>query len=290
MVFTSNSARSKPQTPTFNSTRSERMIPTILITGASQGSGKATALLFAKKGYNVVLAARQADRLKEVADEIQSLGRATLTLPTDVSDQQQVETLISKALDFFEHIDVLVNNAGVYLSGSLEETPQSDLEWLINTNFWGYVYTIKALLPHFLERKSGTIVNMIGLAGKIPYSQMSAYCASKHAVKGITDSLRLDLEPQGIQVCGIYPNWISSDLMERAIFRGKNKQEIRERCAKMNNNLNSVLASTPEDIAEVIWDAVKKNRAEVIVGSAVAVTEAYRLFPKLTNWIRKKSN
>lgn len=289
MVFISNSAPSKPFSETLDSNPSDHITPTILITGASQGCGKATALLFAKKGYNVVLSARQEDRLKEVANEIRSLGRSALALPTDVSDRQQVEELISKALDSFGYIDVLVNNAGVYLSGTLEETTQSDLQWLINTNFWGYVYTIKALLPHFMKRESGTIVNMIGLAGKISYPQASAYCASKHAVKGMTDSLRLDLEPLGIQVCGIYPNWIGSDLMERAVFRGNNKQDIRERCTKMNNNLNSPLASTPEDIAKVIWDAVKKKRAEVIVGSAVAATEANRLFPKLTNWILRKS-
>jgi NADP-dependent 3-hydroxy acid dehydrogenase YdfG len=263
--MTSNftSARSISIAPNINSSSSEHANPTILITGASQGCGRATALLFAKKGYNVILAARLADRLHEVADEIQSLGCTVLALPTDVTSQQEVEILVSKALDYFGRIDVLLNNAGVFLSGPLEEISYHDLERVMNTNFWGYVYTIKALLPHFLERKTGSIVNMIGIAGRIPSNYMSVYCASKYAVKGLTDSLRMDLKAEGIQVCGIYPNWVKSDLMERALFRGKNEQEIRENCAQMNNNLNSRLAIKPEDVAQLIWDAVKKKSAEV---------------------------
>lgn len=263
MASNFNSARFASVAPTINSTGSEHMNPTILITGASQGCGRATALLFAKKGYNIVLAARSADRLNEVADEIQSLGCTVLALPTDVTSQQQVEILVSKALDYFGRIDVLLNNAGVFLSGPLEEISYNDLERVINTNFWGYVYTIKVLLPHFLERKTGSIVNMIGVAGRVPSTQMSVYCASKYAVKGLTDSLRMDLKREGIQVCGIYPNWIKSDLMERAVFRGKSEQEIRENCAQMNNNLNSRLAIKPEDVAQLIWNAVKKKSAEV---------------------------
>ncbi|MGH1397078.1 MAG: SDR family NAD(P)-dependent oxidoreductase, partial [Trichormus sp.] len=98
------------------------MSPTVIITGASQGIGKATALLFAQKGYDVVLAARNSERLEVVAAEVQKLGQKALPIPTDVSKVEQVNDLIEKALNFYPHIDVLVNNAGICMTGPMEYT------------------------------------------------------------------------------------------------------------------------------------------------------------------------
>ena len=137
------------------------MANTVLITGASQGTGKATALLFARQGYDVILAARQPERLEQVAAGVRAEGRQALAVPTDTSDVQQVEVLIQKALARFGRVDVLVNNAGFYLSGLMEYTPLDDWHRVMDTNFWGYVHTIQGLLPQFLARGSGSIVNKI---------------------------------------------------------------------------------------------------------------------------------
>lgn len=258
------------------------MAPTVLITGASQGIGKATALLFARKGYDIVLAARQPERLEAVAQEVQTLGRAALSIPTDVRDAEQVNTLVYKALEHYSSIDVLVNNAGIYISGSAEDFSLDDWHQAIDTNLWGYIHTIQALLPHFVERGSGTIVNLSSIGGKVPVPFLVPYCTSKFAVTGLTQALHSELAPQGIHVCGIYPNLIKSSLMERAIFRGNNAQARRE---QLDQVVGTPVIEKPEDVAQAIWDGVKNQRAEVVVGSANFSKTAYRLFPGLMQWV-----
>lgn len=261
------------------------MTANVLITGASQGTGKATALLFAKKGYNVILAAREPERLETVANEILSLGVSTLAIPTDVTDIEQVKYLVEKALDYYETIDVLVNNAGICLTASVEHTTLEDWHQLMNTNFFGYVNLIHTLLPHFLQQKQGTIVNVGSFGGKIPLPQMAAYCASKYAVTGLTESLRLELQKTGIQVCAVHPGIINSNFMERALFRGEDEFEIEQLRQRLDSALASTWVSQPEDIAQAVWNAVENKQNEVIVGPAVLATEIYRLFPGLMQWI-----
>ncbi len=265
------------------------MASTVLITGASQGIGKATALLFARKGYDLVLAARHADRLEAVAQEVQALGQAALAVPTDVRDPDQVNALVHKALDHYGAINVLVNNAGIYISGPVEQFSLSDWHQAVDTNFWGYVHTIQALLPQFLERRSGTIVNVSSIGGKVPIPYLVPYSASKYAVTGLTEALHSELAPKGIHVCGIYPNLIKSDFMERAIFRGQDNQESQARRDQLNQVLNAPVIEKPEDVAQAIWNAVKHQRSEVIVGSANLSKTADRLFPGLMQWVFRRT-
>ena len=263
----------------------QSMAPTVLITGASQGIGRATALLFAQKGYDLVLAARQADRLQTVAQEVQALGRSALAVPTDVKEPEQVNTLAQKALAQYGSIDVLINNAGIYLSGPVEEFSLSDWHQAIDTNLWGYIHMIQALLPQFLERGSGTIVNLSSIGGKVPIPYLVPYSTSKFAVTGLTEALHSELAPKGIQVCGIYPSVIKSSLMERAIFRGKNDQDAQARREQLDQVLSTPVVEKPEDVAKAIWDAVKNQKSEVLVGSANMSKAAYRLFPGLMQWV-----
>ncbi|MBD6615916.1 SDR family oxidoreductase [Komarekiella sp. 'clone 1'] len=265
------------------------MAPTVLITGASQGIGKATALLFARKGYDLVLAARHADHLEAVAQELQGLDcAAPLTITCDVTDSSQVDTLVQKALEHYGYIDVLVNNAGIFASGPVEEFSLSDWHQVIDTNLWGYIHTINALLPHFLQRGSGTIVNLSSIGGKVPTPYLVAYCTSKFAVTGLTEALQAELQPKGIHVCGIYPNLIKTGLMERAIFRGKDEQDAQTRREQLNSVVKTPVVEKPEDVANAIWDAVKNNKSEVMVGSANVSQGLYRLFPGLIKWVSRQ--
>lgn len=206
---------------------------TVLITGASQGSGRATAQLFSRKGYNIVLAARQPDPLKAVTAEIQGCGGSALAIPTDVSDFQQVQSLIDQALAVYGRIDVLINNAGICLTGPVESTTLEDWQQIMNTNLWGYIHTIHAVLPHFLEQKSGVIINVGSFGGKMPLPEMTAYCTSKYAVTGLTETLKLELAGKGIHVGIVHPGVINSNFLERAQFRGQNQSEIQQRRQQM---------------------------------------------------------
>ena len=265
------------------------MASTVLITGASQGIGKATTLLFARNGYDVVLAARQADRLEAVASEVRSLGREALAVSTDVTDPQQVNTLVQKALDRYGCIDVLINNAGIYLLGPVEECSLSDWHNIIDTNLWGYIHAIHALLPHFLERGTGIIVNVGSIGGKVPIPYQVPYTTSKYAITGLTESLQAELKPKGIQVCGVHPNFIKTDLMERAIFRGKDEQDAKERENLVGKALKTPFLEEPEQVAQAIWHAVEHQQSEVMVGAAKVSNTSYKLFPGGMDWVFRQT-
>ena len=254
------------------------MSPTAFISGASQGIGKATALLFAKNGYDLVITARTREKLDAVAEEIKALDRQVLAITTDVSDRSAIEALVNLGLERFTKIDVLVNNAGVCMTAPMAKTTIEDWERIIDVNLWGYIYTINALLPHFLARKQGNIINVGSFGGKVPLPRMTAYCTSKYAVVGLTETLCLELEPLGIHVSGIHPSVTNSDFLERAIFKDSDPQQMKQ-------VLSSPLASSPEDVAKAIWHAVKHPQAEVVVGSAKIPTFLHRLFPGLTQGI-----
>lgn len=265
------------------------MASTVLITGASQGIGKATAMLFAQQGYNVVLAARHADRLKAVAEELQAYGHSALAVPTDVKQFEQVNTLVETALAHYGSIEVLVNNAGIYISGPVDRFSLEDWHQAIDTNLWGYIHTIHALLPHLLAQAKGTIVNVGSIGGKTPVPYLTPYTTSKYAVTGLTEALHSELGPKGIHVCGIYPNIIKSEFLERAIFRGESAEDAQERQKQVEQILSVPLVEKPEDVAKAIWDAVAQKHGEVLVGSANLSNLTYKLFPNLMQRLFRKT-
>ncbi|QZZ18710.1 SDR family oxidoreductase [Leptothermofonsia sichuanensis E412] len=265
------------------------MAPTVLITGASQGIGRETALIFARHGYNLALAARNSERLEAFARDLRASNHPARAISTDVKDPEQVKTLVEKAMLYFGSIDVLINNAGIYTSGPVEEFTLEDWHQAIDTNLWGYIHTIHAILPHFLEQAKGTIVNVSCIGGKVPFPYLLPYTTSKFAVTGLTEALRTELAPQGIHVCGIYPNLIKSHFLERAIFRGKDIEDVRARKHQVQQLLEVPLVEKPEQVAEAIWDAVEHHRPEVIVGSANLSAASNQFLPDLTQWFLRST-
>jgi short-subunit dehydrogenase len=151
----------------------------------------------------------------------------------------------------------------------VEEFSLEDWHQAIDTNLWGYIHTIHALLPHFLARQTGTIVNVCSIGGIVPIPYLTPYSTSKFAVTGLTRSLHSELAPKGIHVCGIYPNLIKTDFLERAVFTGKNEKA--------------------DDVAKAIWNAVEHKRDEVVVGSANLSAASNQLLPNLVQWILRKT-
>jgi short-subunit dehydrogenase len=265
------------------------MTSTVLITGASQGIGRATAALFALGGYDVVLAARQSDRLDLVAQEIESFGHRVLAIPTDVSDAKQVESLVDRAIATYGHIDVLINNAGICVTAPIAHTTLEDWHRILDTNLWGYIHTIHFLLPHLLDRQQGTIVNVGSIGGKMPAPNMTAYCTSKYAVTGMTETLRVELEPKGIHVCAVHPNITNSNFLERAVFRGDSETQAEQLRQQFKTAMKSPIAHQPKDVAEEIWKIVQHPKAEAIVGSAAVATTLYRFSPGAIDWLMQKA-
>ncbi|NDJ16198.1 SDR family NAD(P)-dependent oxidoreductase [Myxacorys almedinensis] len=265
------------------------MASTVLITGASQGIGRETALLFARHGYNVVLAARNAERLEALAQELATFEHAAIAVPTDVRDPEQVNQLVERAIAAYGSVDVLVNNAGIYTSGPTEQYSLDDWHLILDTNLWGYIHTIHALLPHFIRQGSGMIVNLSSIGGRVPTPYLVPYATSKFAVTGLTKSLESELAPKGITVCGIYPSLIKSNFMERALFQGTDEEDKQARRQQLEQVLAMPVIEKPTDVAEAIWDAVQHKRTEVLVGSAKLSLFSNRLFPGLLQRVMQKT-
>jgi NAD(P)-dependent dehydrogenase (short-subunit alcohol dehydrogenase family) len=197
----------------------------VVITGASSGIGRATALEFARRGARVVLASRQEQPLHEVASQCVELGGEALVVPTDVTDEAAVKELARRAVERFGRLDVWVNNAAVTSFGLFEDTPSEIFRHVIDTNFFGYVHGARAALPHFREQGSGVLINNASMVARLSEPYLSAYVASKHAIRGLAQSLRQELEvkkARDIHVCAVMPATIDTPFFQHAAnFTGR---------------------------------------------------------------------
>lgn len=189
-----------------------RMNKTILITGASSGIGKATANYFAEKGWNVVATMRNtAD-----GEELTKLENVLVT-KLDVTDETNIKEAIEKAVEKFGTIDILVNNAGYGAIGALESFPMENIRRQFDVNVFGLLATTRAVLPVMRKQKSGKIVNISSVVGRIAMPISSLYNATKWAVEGITEALQYELKPLGIDVKLVEPGAIETDFAGRSM-------------------------------------------------------------------------
>ena len=187
----------------------------VLVTGASRGLGKAMALALAKAGCNVVLNARAADSLKQTSEEIQRLGRKTVLVAADVSDEAQVNAMVEKAQKAFGRIDILVNNAGVWEGSYLVRLNKEDWDKVVQVNLTGAYLVAKAVGKVMLKQRSGKIINMASILGFKPSPQSIAYAATKAAIIQMTRVIAVELGPAGIQVNAIAPGFFDTDMTRR---------------------------------------------------------------------------
>jgi len=250
----------------------------VVITGASSGIGRATALRFGKAGATIVLAARNVVGLQEVADEVHSLGSEALVVPTDVTDWAQVERLAHTAVTAFGRIDTWVNDAGVGVYATADETSVEETHQVMQTNFMGVVHGVKAALPYMEQQHSGTIINVGSVESQVAIPFNSAYAASKHAIKGYTEALRMELDhaQSGIHITLIMPSAMNTPFFNHAL----SKLGVLPRPAGP--------VYEPELVAEAIVYAAEHPQRDVVVGGGgrfVGLME--RLNPALTDTLMK---
>ncbi|MGH8630101.1 MAG: SDR family oxidoreductase, partial [Burkholderiales bacterium] len=190
-----------------------------IVTGASEGIGKAIAELFAREGARVVLAARSQDKLQELAARLGP--ERALAVPIDVADGEQVERLVQRAVERFGGIDILVNCAGFGLYAPCHEMNWEHFRKLWEVNFFGAVRLSLTALPH-LRKRHGTIVNISSVAGKIPLPYMGAYCASKFALNTISSAMRMELKQAGVRVVTVLPGRVATQFHAAAYRDGQN--------------------------------------------------------------------
>lgn len=193
----------------------------VLVTGASSGIGRATALLLARKGHEVLMVSRRKDRLEELAKTSATVVGALLVDQLDVSSQADVANFVIRQKEWLQDVDLLVNNAGLALGADpLDANPATDIARVIDTNVTGLLTLTREIVPFMKARKSGHIINLGSVAGDTPYRGGTVYCASKAAVHMITDCLRMDLGGTGIRVSTVAPGRVAETEFSEVRFAG----------------------------------------------------------------------
>ena len=233
-----------------------------VVTGAGSGIGRALAQLLAARGCKLALADINEDGLKETTASLQT---EVLTHKLDVADRSAVYAFAEAVTAKFGAAHVVINNAGVSVSQTVEKLEYQDFEWLMGINFWGVVYGTKAFLPGMLARNEGVIVNISSVFGIIAVPTQSAYNAAKFAVRGFTESLRHELAATKVKAICVHPGGIKTNIVRNARMytdlKGRSDKQL------MMDEFQRMAATTPEQAAETIVRGIERGKPRVLIGA-----------------------
>ncbi|MBI1884967.1 MAG: SDR family NAD(P)-dependent oxidoreductase [Chloroflexi bacterium] len=251
--------------------------PVAIVTGASSGIGRETALLLGRRGYCVGLLARRLERLEQVAEEVIAAGGAAAPLPTDVASRVQVNRAVEAIVRRWGRVDLLVNNAGFGVYGLVSECEPADFERQVQVNYLGAVYCTLAALPTMLQQESGCIINVSSISGKVPSPLSAGYCASKSALGAFSAALRMELRGRGVSVVTVCPGYSEGEFDEAMVKR---------RPLERRNLLRPVAAAS---VARTIVRAAERPRRELVTPSALRLLAlGYHVMPGLIDWWQSK--
>lgn len=226
----------------------------VVITGASSGIGRALAEKYAAEGFNLVLAARRIERLEELKDKLTSVD--VLPVKTDITSEEDCKNLIDQAIEKFGKINILINNAGISMRAAFEDVELSVLKKLMDVNYWGTVYCTKFALPYILKEK-GSVVGVISTGGYIGLPGRTGYSASKFAVRGFLDTVRIEYLRAGLHVLVAAPGFTASEIRKTALTKnGRQQGETPRNESKM---------MSAERCASIMFRAIKRRRRKMII-------------------------
>jgi hypothetical protein len=235
---------------------------TVLITGASSGIGREAALAFAGAGANLVLVARRAAALAKVAAAARKLGAATLSVPTDVTKPEAVAACFRKATKRFGSIDIVVNNAGIMIPAKVVDIRGTDLQQMLDVNLFGALHVMQQAIQVMRRQGRGHIVNVASLAGRRGLSPLGAYCATKFALVGLTEALRMELVGEGIHISLVMPGVVDTPLATAA-----------QQDASLGVDWPEKLNMPPSWVVGCIFLAIRFKLTEIAVPPGAALLE-----------------
>jgi short-subunit dehydrogenase len=251
----------------------------VIVTGASAGIGKALALRLAAQGAKVALAARRLERLEQVAVECRSLGGQALVVQTDVSDEAQCKALVDKTIAAYGRLDMLINNAGMAASALFDEFPDLHLfKYTMDVNFYAAVYCTYYALP-YLKQTKGRIVAMSSAGGKAAIPFNTPYIASKFAMHGFYDALRMDLNQQNIGITVVCPWWVVTEFHESQMDKNGVPIGARGRAIYDKRMMSA------DRCADITLRAAYKRRREVLMGPAGLAVWLKLIAPGFVDWL-----
>lgn len=246
----------------------------VIITGASSGIGLAAAREFAKEGAKVVLAARSIDKLKEIEHELSAMTEV-ISVKADVSQEQDCINLIDQSVNHFGRIDILVNNAGISMRALFKDLDLCVIRQLMDVNFWGTVYCTKYALPHILKTQ-GSVVGVISIAGFKGLPARTGYSASKFAIYGFLDTLRVEHLKDNLHVMIFAPGFTASNVRESALVADGSQQ------GKTPREEDKMM--TAQECARHLIKGINKRKAQVIltpIGKLTVILNKF--FPRLVD-------
>lgn len=250
-----------------------------VVTGAASGIGRALAVRLAKENIaGIAISDVNEDGLAETASMAAEIGASVSSHLVDVGDLDQVKRLALAVVEKYGRVTHLINNAGVGLFGTFEHVSIEDIEWLMRINFWGVVYGCKVFLPTLLEQDEAHIVNISSVFGFIAPEEQTAYCASKFAVRGFTESLRHEYRGTNLYVSSVHPGGVLTNIARNSKIGENTPEEWKQQGARF---FDKVAKTLPDEAAETIVNGIKKRNPRILIGKdARAISSFARLFPK----------
>lgn len=252
----------------------------VLITGGSRGLGLILARKFADEGAKVAICSRSDENLRRASKDLASKTNEHLAVPCDIRDKIQVKDMVQKVKSVMGSIDILVNNAGVVQVGPMETMKEEDYESAMKVHFWGPFYTINELLPDMIKKKSGRIVNIVSIGGKVSFPHLLPYNTSKYALSGLSEGMATELKEYNIKVTTVYPGLMRTGSPRNIDVKGQHEKEYA--WFKISDSL-PLLSMNADRAAERIISAMKKGRRTLTLTiPAKLAVAAHGIVPGLT--------
>jgi short-subunit dehydrogenase len=249
----------------------------VIVTGASSGIGEAIAREFAINGSKVVLAARSEEKLSAIVQEIEALNCEAIYIKTDVSIEAECKNLIEKTVEKFGTVDILVNNAGISMRSRFIDVDLKVLHRLMNVNFWGTVYCTKYALPYLIERK-GSLVGVSSVAGFHGLPGRTGYSASKFAIHGFLETIRIENLKKGLHVMIIAPGFTATDIRIHALTANGSEQGESPRDERK--------LMSPEYVAQWVLKGIRKKKRNKLLTWDGRLTALFqRILPEFVDWV-----